>query len=142
MAAGYWPAMSEPDVLERARSFCESIERRDFDAALSLFGPDPVWDMSGVGLGPSKGRGQIRDLLEDWSLAYEEWQIAFDEFLDLGNEVVFAIVTERGRLVGSSAHLHLRYAVVAMFEDRKPAKISAYMDIEEARTAALAEARG
>ncbi len=128
--------MSDPDVLERARGFCASIERRDFDAALSFFGPDPVWDMSGVGLGPSKGRGQIRDLLEDWSLAYDEWRIAFDEFLDLGDEVVFAIVTERGRLAGSSAHLHLRYAVVAVFEDRKLAKVSAYKDVDEARAAA------
>jgi ketosteroid isomerase-like protein len=132
--------MSDLGVLERARAFCESIERRDFDAALSFFGPDPVWDMSGVGLGPSRGRGQIRDLLEDWSLAYDEWRIGFDEFFDLGDEVVFAVVTERGRLAGSSAHLHLRYAVVAVFENRKLAKISAYKDIEEARAAA--EGRG
>jgi ketosteroid isomerase-like protein len=134
--------MSDPDVLERARAFCESIERRDFDAALSLFGPNPVWDMSGVGLGPSKGRPQSRDLLEDWSLAYDEWRITFDEFLDLGDEIVFAVVTERGLLAGTTAHLHLRYAVVAVFEDGKLAKISAYKDIEEARAAALAEARG
>jgi ketosteroid isomerase-like protein len=133
--------MSDSDTLERARAFCESIERREFHAALSIFGPDPVWDMSGVGLGPSKGLGEIRDLLEDWSLAYDEWRIAFDEFLDLGEGVVFAIVTERGRLAGSSGRLHLRYAVVALFEDGKLAKISAYKDIEQARAAALAAVR-
>lgn len=128
--------MPATDVLERARAFSESIERRDFDAALGFFGPDPVWDMSGVGLGRSNGRGEIRGLLEDWSLAYDEWRIAFDEFLELGDDVVFAIVTERGRLVGSSASLHLRYAVVVVFEDRKLAKVSSYKDIEEARAAA------
>jgi ketosteroid isomerase-like protein len=100
--------------------------------------------MSGVGLGPSKGRDKIRDLLEDWSLACDEWQIAFDEFLDLGDEVVFAIVTELGRLAESSAHLHLRYAVVAVFEDGELAKNSAYKYIEEGRAAAerLARERG
>jgi hypothetical protein len=36
----------QPDALASARGFCDSIERRDFEAALSFFGPDPVWDVS------------------------------------------------------------------------------------------------
>jgi hypothetical protein len=134
----------QPDALASARGFCDSIERRDFEAALSFFGPDPVWDMSALGMGAFEGRVQIRDLFEDWSRAYDEWGITFDEFLDLGGGIVFAVVTERGRLAGSTGRLHFRVAVVAAFVERLIMRVSTYADIDEARTAAarLAEERG
>jgi ketosteroid isomerase-like protein len=131
------------DALERARGFCDSIERRDFEPALSFFGPHPVWDMSALGMGAFDGRTQIRDLLEDWSRAYDEWAITFDEFLDCGAGIVFAVVTERGRLAGSTGHVHFRIAVVAAFVERMIVRVSTYTDIDDARTAAerLAEQR-
>jgi ketosteroid isomerase-like protein len=131
------------DALERARGFCDSIERRDFEPALSFFGPHPVWDMSALGMGAFDGRTQIRDLLEDWSRAYDEWAITFDEFLDCGAGIVFAVVTERGRLAGSTGHVHFRIAVVAAFAERMIVRVSTYTDIDDARTAAerLAEQR-
>jgi ketosteroid isomerase-like protein len=127
---------STPATLESARGFCDSIEGRDFETALSFFGPDPVWDMSALGMGAFEGRAQIRDLLEDWSRSYDEWRITFDQFLDLGAGVVFAEVTERGRLAGSTGHIHFRVAVVAAFVERMIVTVSTYTDIDEARAAA------
>jgi ketosteroid isomerase-like protein len=133
-----------PSAVDGARGFCDSVERHDFGAALSFFGPDPVWDMSALGMGAFAGRSQIRDLLEDWSRAYDEWDSTFDEFLDLGAGIVFAVVTERGRLVGSRRHVYFRLAVVAEFAMRMIVRVSTYADIDEARAVAegLAEERG
>jgi limonene-1,2-epoxide hydrolase len=90
-----------PDLVVLARGFCESLERRDFDAALSFFGTDPVWDMSAMGMGTFRGRAPVRGLLEDWNGPYEQWEIELEELLDMGNGVVFTVAMERENRLGA-----------------------------------------
>jgi ketosteroid isomerase-like protein len=132
------------DMIERTRGLTDSLERRDFDTALSFFGRDPVWDMSAMGMGTFQGRPAIRGLLEDWVAPYDEWEIELEELLDLGNGVVVAVLFEEGRPVGSTGRVQLRYASVGVWEGGMILRASTYADVGEARTAAerLVESRG
>jgi len=124
------------DLVELVRRFFESLECRDFDAALSLFGPSPVWDMSAMGMGCFEGPTSIRGLLEDWTGAYDEWEIELEHLLHLGGGVVFAAVIETGRPLGSTGRVQMRYAAVALLVEGMIVRATTYPDIDEARAAA------
>ncbi|MGO8903990.1 MAG: nuclear transport factor 2 family protein [Solirubrobacteraceae bacterium] len=132
-----------PDLVELARRACDCLERRDYDAALSCFADDPVWDMSAMGMGVFEGRVPVRGLLEDWNGPYDEWEIELEDFLQLGNGVVYVVVMERARPTGSTGRVQLRYAAVVVFAEEMIAHAKTYPDIDEARAAAerLAEER-
>jgi len=54
-----------PDLVELTRRNFEAANRRDFDAVLSFFAPDAVWDasLSGVGIGTFEGSAAVRNLM-------------------------------------------------------------------------------
>jgi ketosteroid isomerase-like protein len=133
-----------PDLVELVNAVTDAASKRDFDAALSFFDLNPVWDMSEMGMGIFEGRDQVRGLFEDWNSSYDEWEIALENLLDLGHGVVYLVATERGRLAGSTGHLQLRYAGVLVLAENLIASVKTYTDIDEARAAAerLAEERG
>ncbi len=132
------------ELTELARRLCDCLERRDYDAALGLFALDPVWDMSEMGMGVFEGRVPVRGLLEDWNGSYDEWEIELEKLLDLGNGVVYAVVTERAQPTGSTGRVQLRYAAVAVFAEKLIARAKTFPDIDEARAAGerLAAERG
>jgi limonene-1,2-epoxide hydrolase len=125
-----------PDLLELLRRFTGSLERRDFDAALSFFAPEPVWDMSAMGMGTFEGPAAIRGLLEDWLAPYVEWEIEVEEWLEFGNGVVLAVLMESGRPSGSTGRVQLRYACVGVWSHDTISRAATYADIHEARAAA------
>src|ERR1700730_4394860 len=98
---------ASPDTLLTLRAF-EHVKRRDWDSVLSLTASDAVWDMTPVGLGTYQGHKRARQLWEEWSGAYEEWDINVEEIEDLGNGVVLVVNHQQGRLVGSSGRVHAR----------------------------------
>ena len=95
-------ASTTTDPAELTRQHYETADRRDFDALMSVYGPDPVWDTSAMGLGIDEGPVAIRRFFEDWIGRYEEWRIGQDEILDLGSGVVFAAVGQNARPAGST----------------------------------------
>jgi hypothetical protein len=111
---------------------------------MSVYGPDPVWDTSPMGLGIYEGPVTIRRFFEDWIGRYEEWKIEPDEILDLGSGVVFVAVTQNARPAGSTGYVQWRYAAVYAWAGRVLVRITNYTDIDEARAAAerLAESKG
>ena len=131
-----------PDLVDLGRRFLEAANRRDFDAMLSFFAPDAVWDTLG-GLGTFEGHGAIRAFWEDWYSSYEEAEIEPEEMLDLGNGVTFAVLVQKGRPVGSGGEVRHRNAVVVAWMDGIIVRSTFYSDIDEARAAAerLAESR-
>jgi ketosteroid isomerase-like protein len=110
----------------------------------AFYAPDGVWDMSPMGMGAFEGRAAARGFLEDWFASYEEYELEAEEILDLGNGVGFRVLNQKGRPVGSSGEVELRYAAVAVWEDGKIVRMTNYNDIDEGRAAAerLAEERG
>jgi len=89
------------DPVELVGRAFEAANRRDLDAAASSFAEDATFD--GRALGDHfEGRAAIRSFLEDWFGAYEELQFGVEEISDLGNGIVFAVVTQSGRPAGSA----------------------------------------
>jgi ketosteroid isomerase-like protein len=133
-----------PDLVELNRRAIESAARRDFDAAMSPYGPDSVWDSSPVGMGIYRGVATIRSNMEDWYRPYDEAEVEIEENVNLGNCVVFAVVRQHARPVGSSAYVEFRFASITEWTDGLIARVTPYTNIDKARAAAerLAESRG
>ncbi|TMK98935.1 MAG: nuclear transport factor 2 family protein [Actinobacteria bacterium] len=86
----------------------------------------------------------IRSFWEEWTRTYEDWEAHPEEMVDLGGGVTLAVVTQKGRIPGSSGDVRLRYASVAVWAGGLISRITSYRDAAEARAAAerLAEERG
>ena len=132
-----------PDLVEFSRRLVEAGNRHDFDAVMSFYAPDAVWEGRASGM-TFEGGTAVRGFWEDWFASYEELRFAQEEALDLGNGVVFSVVTQRARLVGSSGEVRQRSGVVGEWVGGLIVGVTLYRDIEEARAAAqrLAEERG
>jgi ketosteroid isomerase-like protein len=100
--------------------------------------------MSPMGMGTFEGWAAVRGFVEDWFASYEEYEFEAEETLDLGNGVGFRVPIQKGRPVGSTGEVQLRYAAVGVWEDGKFARITNYPDIDAARAVGerLAEERG
>jgi ketosteroid isomerase-like protein len=122
----------------------DAVNERDFDAAMSFYGPGAVYDLSPVGMGIFEGHAAMRELLETWWATYEQSELELEEMRDLGEGVAFCVLVMRGRLHGTSGWVQLRYATAETWRDGLVQRITNYTDIDEARTAAerLAESRG
>ena len=122
------------DLVELVRRQFEAGNRRDLDAVTSSFAPDAVMD--GRALGDHfEGRAAIRSFIEDWFGAYEELEFGLEEVHDLGKGVVFAVVTQNGRPVGSAGHVRQREGWVYVWVEGLIAQFT-ISDIDEARAAA------
>jgi ketosteroid isomerase-like protein len=134
-----------PDLVELGRDLFAAANRGDFDALLLRYAPDAVWDMNPLGgLGTFEGHAAIRGFWEDWYASYEELELELEESVDLGSGVGFNVVNQKGRPVGSSGEVRLRYALVSVWVDGLIVRLTNYASIHEARAAAerLAEERG
>ena len=60
-----------PDLIELGNRFLEATNRRDFDAMMSFFAPDAVWEGTALRT-PFQGVAAIRDFWQDWFASYEE----------------------------------------------------------------------
>ncbi len=133
-----------PDLLELVRRSVEAASNGDLDAHMAFYAPDAVWDGSPMGIGAFEGPAAMRGFWEDWLSSYEGWELQTVEVEDLGNGLTFAVLDQRGRLLGSSGEIELRYASVTEWEGGKIARVRNYTDIDGARAASerLARERG
>jgi ketosteroid isomerase-like protein len=136
-----------PDLVEAVRRGIQAVNRRDFDAALSLCTPDVVWEVSSVGrmveMRPFIGGEAMQKFWEDLTVAFADFEISGEEVQDLGSGVTFGVVALRGRPHGSGGFVESRVGVVAIWRDGRIERATNYVDIDEARAAAerLAEER-
>jgi ketosteroid isomerase-like protein len=138
-----------PDLEKAARRALEALNRRDFDAALSVWAPDAVWELPPLGLavleeGPLIGQEAIRKLWEDLTGSFEAYEFENEDFHDLGSSVTFGVLVQRSRPHGSDRFIKTRLGVVAIWIDGRIARATSYQDVDEARAAAerLAQERG
>ncbi|MCW3030415.1 MAG: hypothetical protein JWM66_548 [Solirubrobacterales bacterium] len=131
---------TSPDLVELVR---ESIEIDDLEAALSFYAPHAVWDASPWGMGVFEGQAAVRAFFEDWRGSYSGIEWTAEEIRDLGSGVTFAVILQKGRVVGSGGSVQLRYGSVAEWIDDLMVRNTTHTDIDEARAAAerLAEER-
>jgi ketosteroid isomerase-like protein len=124
-----------PGLVELSREMLEAANRGDFDAVLSFYAPDAVWESWMVG-DPFEGRGAIRNRIEDWLGVFEDLEFEIEEIFDLGHGVVFAVVHQDARPVGSAAHVSTREAWVVVWEQGMIVRRATFADIEQGRAAA------
>jgi hypothetical protein len=131
------PGATTPDAVELTGRTFAYANAGEFDELTSLFGPESVWDMSRWGLGTYTGPVAIRRFFRDWFGAYETYEIAPEEIVDLGEGVVFTVGRQEGRSAGwRAAHIHLRHAAVFVWTDGVAVEVTTYRDIDEGRAAA------
>jgi ketosteroid isomerase-like protein len=132
-----------PDPIELTRRAYASLNSRDFDALMDFFGPGSVWDVSRWGLGIHAGPAMIRRFLGDWFETLEEYEVQIEKIVDVGRGVVYAEVLQIARPAGSGDPLRLRSAPVWVWARSTVARLTLYVDFDEARAAAeqLAESR-
>ena len=122
------------DLAEFARWYADAWNHRDFDAIASAYAPDAVFTSHGIG--SFDGRSAIRAFIEDWHAPFERLTLEFEEMLDLGSGVSFAVLVLAGSYAGSSAEVRLRYASVSTNVNGLIARTRNYTDIDEARATA------
>ncbi len=133
-------------AIELTRRAFASADDRDFEAMMSFFGPDSVWDVWSWGLGTHSGPRAIRTFFGDWIGGFDDYHVELEELVDLGHEVVFAVATQTARPAGSRGFIQLRHAAIWVWEGEVAMRVTHYQDIEGARvvaaeTAKLAAAR-
>jgi hypothetical protein len=133
-----------PDLVRRARSQLDAMNRRDLDAVMTAFAPDAVYDTSPDGLVVYEGPAAIRAFLGEWWDAFEELAFEPEDVLDLGHGIVFSVVCQKGRPANSTGRVQRREAYVVEWVEDMIRQVTVYTDIDEARAAAerLAEERG
>ena len=129
-----------PDPVELVRKQLEALDRGDLDGVMSSVAEDAVLDGRADLI---EGRAAIRGFLEEWFGAYEELDFELEEITQLGGGVVFAVVTQDGRLVGTDGHIRQREGWVYLCAGGLIARLTT-SEVDEARAAAerLAEERG
>ena len=131
-----------PDLVELVHRSLDAASAGDIDGAMSFYAPNAVTDI--VGIGVFEGQAAIRAFFEDWQATFEDFEVKLEEIRDLGNGVVFGVVTQRGRLPDSPSRVQLRYGFVQTWADGLIERTKRYDDIDQARAAAerLAQERG
>jgi ketosteroid isomerase-like protein len=121
-----------PDLEETLRRLREALKSGDLDAAVAVYAPDAVWDVSLLGLeGVFEGREAIRRAYEDLIAPYEDLEVVAEEFRDLGNGVTLVVLLVRGRLRGSTRFVESRLsASVATWANGLIERQTAYLDID------------
>ena len=127
------------DPVELVREQFEALNRGDLDGVMSGVAEDAVLDGRADLI---EGRAAIRGFIDEWFKAYEELDYNLEEVSHLGGGVVFAVVTQDGRLVGSDGHIRQREGWVYLFAGGSITRLTTF-EVDEARTAAerLAEER-
>ena len=138
-----------PDPEEAVRRIVEALNRRDFDAALSLYTPDVVFELAPGGIGVLQGgyaligHEAMRKSWEDFIESFHDFEIDNKDHRDLGSGVTFGDLIQRGRPHGSDGFVESRFGVVATWRDGRIARATSYEDVDQARADAerLAEER-
>jgi hypothetical protein len=134
----------QSDLVALTRAFADV--GGNVDEEMSFYGPNPVYDLSAMGIGIFEGRSAIRTFLDGWMKSYEAYDEEVEEIRDLGGGATFCIIRESARPRGSDARarVHSLYAFVIIWTDGKIARLTAYPEVDQGRAAAerRAEERG
>ncbi|MEA2315649.1 MAG: SnoaL-like domain, partial [Solirubrobacteraceae bacterium] len=90
---------------ELVRKQVEALNRGDLDGVMSSVAEDGVLDGRADLI---EGRAAIRGFIDEWFGAYEELDYELEEVSHLGGGVVFTVVIQDGRLVGSDGRVRQR----------------------------------
>jgi ketosteroid isomerase-like protein len=97
--------------------------------------PDFVWDMSHFRGWPEQqvyeGIEGAESFLEEWTAAWDDWELEVDELHDAGEKVV-AMLRQRGRSKATGMPVDMSLAQVWTMRDGKQTRMDTYSDRAEA----------
>jgi ketosteroid isomerase-like protein len=125
-----------PDLVTVVTGLFEAADRGDWDAVLSPYAPDVVWDTQDV-ITDALGASRLRGFFEEWFGMFEDFSIEVETVIDLGNGIVYSVYRQSGRPAGSTGVVTLRAAMIYVWVDGVIVRLIGRPDVEEAR--ALAE---
>jgi ketosteroid isomerase-like protein len=131
-----------PDPREIPLQMAEALSRGDFDAYMSHFAKDAVWDSRfGTRL---EGITAIRSYTEEFNGSVGNYRSEIHEVDDLGSGVTLVVARQGGRPSGSTSELLEHVVFVCVVVNGLVESMATYSDTDEARAAAerLAEERG
>jgi len=130
-------AMSQENVEIVRRGYERFAASEQFVADIA--GPEFVWDMSNFHGWPEQqtyeGPEGAQSFLDDWTSAWDEWELQIDALHDAGDKVV-VLVRQRGRSKAAGMPVEMSFAQVWTFRDGKQTRMDMYSDREEALEAA------
>jgi ketosteroid isomerase-like protein len=131
------------DLVEVVTGLYEAADRGDWDALISSYTPDAIWETED-GILDVAGASGVRGQLEDWAGTFEDWTIKVETIVHLGNGVVYSVFRQEGRPAGSTGVVTERAALIYEWVDGMIARLISRQDIDEARALAerLARSRG
>jgi ketosteroid isomerase-like protein len=108
--------MSEENV-EIVRRLYQAAARRDNVAVYSLYDPDIEWDATRTERGTvtgrvARGHEGLRKWLRDWYGAWENIDDDLEELIDLSDDEVISVMTQRGRGRASGVQVEDRLATI------------------------------
>ncbi|HWX97881.1 MAG TPA: nuclear transport factor 2 family protein [Solirubrobacteraceae bacterium] len=122
----------------------ENIElvRRGYDEfratgrlVAELAAPEFVWDMSHFRGWPEQqvyeGVEGAKRFLEEWTAAWDDWELEVDELHDAGDRVV-ALLRQRGRSKATGMPVEMSLAQVWTIRDGRETRMDMYSDRAEA----------
>jgi ketosteroid isomerase-like protein len=122
-----------PDLVRIARQAYEAVSRGDFDAVMSLFAADAVYELSEAGWGPSRARRQSGASSRTGIAAGRNAGLRRRSFSISGTASCFTCFGRAGRLVGGDGRVEQRLASLATWANGKIEWLKDYRDIDQAR---------
>jgi ketosteroid isomerase-like protein len=104
-----------------------------------LVTPNFIWDMSNFRGWPEQqvyeGPEGAQSFIDEWSGAWDDWELEVDALHDAGERVV-ALIHQRGRSKANGLPVDMSFAQVWTIKDGKQTRMDMYSDCGEALEAA------
>jgi ketosteroid isomerase-like protein len=127
------------DPAEVVRRGYEAFRSRGLRGWARMCDPEIEFDMTptGVaGLGVYRGREETVAFLEEWSSAFEPFDLTLEEVTGLDRGSALAVYSQRGRPTVGGPPETLRYAQIVEVADGRMVRVRTYADVDRARRAA------
>jgi ketosteroid isomerase-like protein len=124
-----------PEVVRRAY---EAFRSRGLRGWARMCDPEIELDMTttGVaGLGIYRGRDEAVAFLEEWSSAFEPFEVTAEEITKLDGATALVIYSQRGRPAVGGPPETLRYAQIVEVAGGRMVRVRTYTDVPQARRA-------
>jgi hypothetical protein len=115
------------------QSVFDAVDRRDFDAALSRFAIDAVWE-SEVLEASFEGPATIRAFMARWSAAYAAFELQAEDIHDFGAGIVLCVFMNRPR--HDLSEPNLRFALIIEWHEGLVRRVVGSEDIAGAHATA------
>jgi ketosteroid isomerase-like protein len=125
--------MSRENV-EVVRRQADAYAQGDWEAAMSFFHPDVVYDISrySAGGGVFHGHEGVRAGFSEWIGSWEDYRYELLEVIDAGDDKVVTTSRQTGRGRGSGVEVEVANAVVNTLRNGKIVRMDVYATHSEA----------